>query len=54
MFVGQARIGDTLVARGKRIGGGKSVGFAEAEITSDGRVIARAEGTFKYLGKSVG
>ncbi len=52
LFIGQARQGDTLVARGKRIGGGKSVAFAEAEVTCDGRTIARAEGTFKYLGTS--
>jgi uncharacterized protein (TIGR00369 family) len=51
MFLGQARIGDTLVARGKRIGGGKSIAYAEAEVTMDGRAIARAEAVFKYLGK---
>jgi uncharacterized protein (TIGR00369 family) len=51
LFIGQARLGDTLIARGKRIGGGKSIAFAEAEVTSDGRTIARAEGTFKYFGK---
>jgi uncharacterized protein (TIGR00369 family) len=51
MFLGQARIGDTLVARGRRIGGGKSIAYAEAEVTSDGRAIARAEAVFKYLGK---
>jgi uncharacterized protein (TIGR00369 family) len=51
MFLGQARMGDTLVARGKRIGGGKSIAYAEAEVTTeDGRAIARAEAVFKYLG----
>ena len=49
MFMGQARIGDTLVARGRRIGGGKSIGYAQAEVTVDDRVIARAEAVFKYL-----
>ena len=49
MFLGQARIGETLVARGKRIGGGKSIGYAEAEVTCNGRAIARAEAVFKYL-----
>lgn len=49
MFMGQARIGDTLVARGRRIGGGKSIGYAQAEVTVDERVIARAEAVFKYL-----
>jgi len=52
MFLGQARLGDILTARGKRIGGGKSIAFAEAEITNqEGRAIARAEGVFKYLGR---
>jgi uncharacterized protein (TIGR00369 family) len=50
LFIGQARLGDTLIARGKRVGGGKSICFAEAEVTSNGKTIARAEGTFKYLG----
>lgn len=51
MFLGQARIGDTLIARGRRIGGGKSIAYATAEVTSDGRAIGRAEAVFKYLGK---
>jgi uncharacterized protein (TIGR00369 family) len=51
MFLGQARVGDTLVARGRRIGGGKSIAYAEADVTCDGRAIARAEAVFKYLGK---
>jgi uncharacterized protein (TIGR00369 family) len=52
MFLGQARAGETIVARGKRIGGGKSIAYAEAEVTTeDGRTIARAEAVFKYLGK---
>jgi uncharacterized protein (TIGR00369 family) len=52
MFLGQARIGDTIVARGRRIGGGKSIAYAEAEATrQDGHALARAEAVFKYLGK---
>jgi uncharacterized protein (TIGR00369 family) len=52
MFLGQAHIGDTIIARGRRIGGGKSIAYAEAEVTaSDGRSLARAEAVFKYLGK---
>ncbi|MBW8837638.1 MAG: PaaI family thioesterase [Burkholderia sp.] len=52
MFIGQARLGDTLITRGKRIGGGKTIGYAEAEVTTqDGRAIARAEGVFKYIGR---
>ena len=34
-----------------RIGGGKSIAYAEAGVTCDGRAIARAEAVFKYLGK---
>jgi uncharacterized protein (TIGR00369 family) len=52
MFMGQARIGEVLVARGRRIGGGKSIAYAEAEVTVEGRSVARAEAVFKYLGKS--
>ena len=52
LFLGQARAGETIIARGKRIGGGKSIAYAEAEVTTeDGRAIARAEAVFKYLGK---
>ena len=51
MFLGQARIGETLIARGRRIGGGKSIAYATAEVTSDDRAIARAEAVFKYLGR---
>ena len=40
-----------LIARGRRIGGGKSIAYATAEVTSDGRAIARAEAVFKYLGR---
>jgi uncharacterized protein (TIGR00369 family) len=52
MFLGQARAGETIIARGKRIGGGKSIAYAEAEVTTeDGRAVARAEAVFKYLSK---
>jgi|APAra7269096979_1048534.scaffolds.fasta_scaffold39311_2 uncharacterized protein (TIGR00369 family) len=50
MFMGQARVGDTIIARGKRIGGGQSIAYAEAEVaTEGGRTLARAEAVFKYL-----
>lgn len=52
MFLGQARQGDTLVARGHRIGGGKTIAYATAEIeTADKRLIARADVVFRYLDK---
>jgi uncharacterized protein (TIGR00369 family) len=53
MFLGQARLGDTIVTRGRRIGGGKTIAYASAEATTtDGRPVARAEAVFRYLGKS--
>jgi uncharacterized protein (TIGR00369 family) len=52
MFLGQARVGDTIVARGRRIGGGSTIAYATAEATVDGRPIARAEAVFRYIGKS--
>ncbi len=49
-FLGQARLGDTLIAEGRRQGGGKSIAFANARVsTAAGVEIARAEGVFKYL-----
>lgn len=39
----------TLVARGKKIGGGKTIFFAEAEVTTDdGKLIASGQASFKY------
>jgi uncharacterized protein (TIGR00369 family) len=50
MFLGQARLGDTIVTKGRRIGGGKSTAFCTAEAeTQDGRPVARAEAVFKIL-----
>jgi uncharacterized protein (TIGR00369 family) len=49
LFVGQARIGDTIVAQGRRIGGGNTIAFATAEALVDGKTIARADATFRYL-----
>jgi uncharacterized protein (TIGR00369 family) len=50
LFIGRARIGDTIVAQGRRIGGGKTIAFATAEALVDGKAISRAEATFRYLG----
>jgi uncharacterized protein (TIGR00369 family) len=53
LFIGQARLGDTLIARGRRIGGGKSIAYCSGELTTaDGRQVARADAVFKFLGKA--
>ena len=42
--------GRLLVAEGRVVGGGRTIYFAEGEITDDtGRCIARATGTFRYM-----
>ncbi len=42
--------GKTLFAQARTVGGGRSVYFAEGEITDEkNTLIARASGTFKYL-----
>ena len=47
-YIGQAQ-GKTLIATGRKIGGGRKTFFAEAEITDDtGALIAKATGAFKY------
>jgi len=52
-FVGGAAEGEDLVVRALRSGGGRSVFFATAEArTADGRLVATAEGVFKYRGRS--
>jgi uncharacterized protein (TIGR00369 family) len=49
-FLGQAKIGDVLTTTGRRIGGGRTIAYGTAEIkTQDGRVIARGDGTFRYV-----
>jgi uncharacterized protein (TIGR00369 family) len=49
LFIGQARMGDTIVTRGKWVGGGRSIAYASAEATVDGKAVARAEAVFKYV-----
>ena len=49
-FLGQAKIGDVLTATGRRIGGGRTIAYATAEIRNqEGRAIARGDGTFRYV-----
>lgn len=50
-FLSVAR-GQTLIARGRKTGGGAKTFFAEATITDDtGAVIATATGVFRYRKK---
>jgi uncharacterized protein (TIGR00369 family) len=49
-FLGQAKIGDVLTTTGRHIGGGRTIAYGTAEVkTQDGRVIARGDGTFRYV-----
>ena len=48
-FIAAAREGALLSAKGRRIGGGRSVFFADCELRDqDGVLIGKGEGTFKY------
>ena len=48
-FIAAAKEGQTLTARAKRTGGGRTIFFSTCEVTDEeGRVIGRGEGTFKY------
>jgi acyl-CoA thioesterase len=51
-YVRAAVPGVTLVCRGRCVGVGRRVGSTEAEITQDGRVVARAVGTHAVLAPS--
>jgi uncharacterized protein (TIGR00369 family) len=52
-YLGQAKQGDTLVVEGRRIGGGKTIAFASAEIkTQAGLSVARADAVFRFLDKA--
>lgn len=49
-FLGQAKVGDVLIATGRHIGGGRTIGYATAEIaTGDGKPVARGDATFRIL-----
>jgi uncharacterized protein (TIGR00369 family) len=48
-FIAAAEEGQTLTARARRTGGGKTIFFATCEVTdASGRVIGRGDGAFKY------
>ena len=51
-FIGQAKLGDTVIAEGQRIGGGKTIAFAKAELrTEAGLVLARGDAVYRFLDK---
>jgi len=51
-YAGSARIGQWLQIEPRVLKTGKSMGFADALITADGAVIARASATFRVLSRS--
>ena len=49
-FIGAGKLGQRIVARARRSGGGKSIYFADCEVRDeDGRMIATGQGSFKYI-----
>jgi uncharacterized protein (TIGR00369 family) len=48
-YVGSAKLGQWLQIEPRVLKTGKSMAFADALITADGNVIARASGTFRIL-----
>lgn len=49
-FLGQAKLGDTLITTGRHISGGRTIAHATAEIaTQDGKLVARGDATFRIL-----
>jgi uncharacterized protein (TIGR00369 family) len=48
-YVGSAKIGQWLQIGPRVLKTGKSMGFADALVTADGAVIARASATFRIL-----
>lgn len=50
-YVGGAAVGETVRADAKVIHSGKSTLVVECEMTSDGRLLAKARGTFFVIGQ---
>lgn len=49
-FLGQAKLGDVLIATGRHIGGGRTIGYATAEVrTRSGQPVARGDATYRFL-----
>jgi uncharacterized protein (TIGR00369 family) len=49
-YVGAAKVGQWMQVEPRVLRTGKSMGFADALITADGALIARASATFRVLG----
>ena len=49
-YVRAAVPGVTLVCRGRAVGVGRRIGSTDAEITQNGRIVARASGSHAVLG----
>lgn len=50
-FIGAAQLGERLVCTARMTGGGGTVFFSSGEVRNPaGRLIARADGVFKYRG----
>src|SRR5689334_11113923 len=50
-YIGSAKIGQWLAVEGEAIKTGTTICFARALITADGKIIARASGTFRVVPK---
>lgn len=49
-FLGQAKLGDVLIATGRHIGGGRTIAYATAEVRTEGGVaVARGDATYRFL-----
>jgi len=51
-FMGQGKVGETVIVEGRRTGGGKTVAFATAEVKNPaGQVLARGDAVYRFLEK---
>nr|WP_298690513.1 PaaI family thioesterase [uncultured Dongia sp.] len=51
-FMGQGKVGETIIAEGRRTGGGRTVAFATGELrTEAGLVLARGDAVYRFLDK---
>jgi uncharacterized protein (TIGR00369 family) len=52
-FVGTVKSGDSIVCHARKVGGGRQVFFAAAEVRNqEGALVARGDATYKYRGRS--
>ncbi len=51
-FMGQGKVGEVVTVEGQRIGGGKTVAFAKADVkNSAGQILARGDAVYRFLEK---